>query len=612
MAEHNFTLTIQGTYSDAVLDALFEAGCDDATISHKGDLLFVEFDREADSLLDAVSRRHRRRRGGRGSGRPARRSRRPRVGLGDRRAPRPHPPVRRPPHQGSAGPRRLPGAGLATPPATRCGGGRRSRRGSRPTRAARRRRAERCPRRHQRCARGPSERPRQQRREAARRRRPAPRRLVASSPHRDGQTLAITGGPPTPRRPAETTPRTVTHLHLPCCAGSSFLRRAHPRSMAACRDVGDARPSSLGSCRRGHRRRRRRRWPSRIATILGTGSGVRNTCPVGSTTWLPDSTERSVRDALASAAPDLAGLPMIVTPKATQPNPLYWSGSAVVDGTFVVKFAWAEAPAIRVWREGVLLQRLTMTDAGLPVPHVVGVSKRPALAITEVVRGDPLSWEWASSRSTAEAQTLGTAIGAFLARLHAVPADGALADLPTFLPAPQAATVHLRARYPRSSTAVAPGRSNGGATGSMNHCHSAPRSPTSSCTATCTATTSSGTTGPFASHRWSTSRRQASKKPSSISGTCPATDGHPSSPSRRSTPTRRELVKSSTSGGCSPGTSGPISVMRSGAPKRTCHYLSAATPQHGSTISRSDCATSASTSDLSPMGGVAGGGRRAR
>ncbi len=54
MAEHNFTLTIQGEYSDAVLDALFEAGCDDATISHKGDLLLAEFDREADSLLDAV------------------------------------------------------------------------------------------------------------------------------------------------------------------------------------------------------------------------------------------------------------------------------------------------------------------------------------------------------------------------------------------------------------------------------------------------------------------------------------------------------------------------------------------------------------------------------
>lgn len=54
MAEHNFTLTIQGTYSDAVLDALYEARCDDATISYKGELLFAEFDREAASLLEAV------------------------------------------------------------------------------------------------------------------------------------------------------------------------------------------------------------------------------------------------------------------------------------------------------------------------------------------------------------------------------------------------------------------------------------------------------------------------------------------------------------------------------------------------------------------------------
>lgn len=173
-----------------------------------------------------------------------------------------------------------------------------------------------------------------------------------------------------------------------------------------------------------------------------------NTRLVGSITWLPDSTERSIRDALAAVAPDLAGLPITVIPKAKQPNPLYWSGTALVDGTFIVKFAWAEAPATRVWREGNLLQRLTAADAELAVPQVVGVSQQPALAITEVVVGEPLSWEWASSRSTAEARTLGTAIGAFLARLHAVPADRSLADLPTFVPSPQADTTRLRARYP--------------------------------------------------------------------------------------------------------------------------------------------------------------------
>ncbi len=54
MAEHHFTLTIRGPLTDARLDALFEAGCDDATFSTKGELTFGEFDREAVSLVDAV------------------------------------------------------------------------------------------------------------------------------------------------------------------------------------------------------------------------------------------------------------------------------------------------------------------------------------------------------------------------------------------------------------------------------------------------------------------------------------------------------------------------------------------------------------------------------
>lgn len=165
-------------------------------------------------------------------------------------------------------------------------------------------------------------------------------------------------------------------------------------------------------------------------------------------TWLPDSTEKSVRDALARVAPDLVLRRMVVTPKAQQPNSLYWSGSAIVDGRFAVKFAWAEAPAIRVWREGVLLQRLAATDPHLAIPRVTHVSLRPAVAITEVVDGGPLSWEWASERSPAETQRLGTAIGAFLARLHAVPAAPVLDDLPPYVPAPQADTARLRTRYP--------------------------------------------------------------------------------------------------------------------------------------------------------------------
>ncbi len=54
MAEHHFTLTIRGPLTDALLDAFFEAGCDDATFSTKGELTFGEFDREEASLLGAV------------------------------------------------------------------------------------------------------------------------------------------------------------------------------------------------------------------------------------------------------------------------------------------------------------------------------------------------------------------------------------------------------------------------------------------------------------------------------------------------------------------------------------------------------------------------------
>jgi predicted DNA-binding transcriptional regulator AlpA len=54
MPEQHFELTTQGKLTDARLDALFEAGCDDATFSTKGALTFAAFDREAPSLLDAI------------------------------------------------------------------------------------------------------------------------------------------------------------------------------------------------------------------------------------------------------------------------------------------------------------------------------------------------------------------------------------------------------------------------------------------------------------------------------------------------------------------------------------------------------------------------------
>ena len=53
---HTFALIVSGVpeLSDQVLDALFEAGCDDATISMRHARLYVDFAREAPSLKLAI------------------------------------------------------------------------------------------------------------------------------------------------------------------------------------------------------------------------------------------------------------------------------------------------------------------------------------------------------------------------------------------------------------------------------------------------------------------------------------------------------------------------------------------------------------------------------
>ena len=53
---YSFTLTLSGPdiMNDAALNALFEAGCDDATFSAREGRQGASFDREANSFADAV------------------------------------------------------------------------------------------------------------------------------------------------------------------------------------------------------------------------------------------------------------------------------------------------------------------------------------------------------------------------------------------------------------------------------------------------------------------------------------------------------------------------------------------------------------------------------
>ena len=54
MAEYNFELMINGDLTDVVLDALFEAGCDDGTPGVCCGVPVIGFSREADCLESAI------------------------------------------------------------------------------------------------------------------------------------------------------------------------------------------------------------------------------------------------------------------------------------------------------------------------------------------------------------------------------------------------------------------------------------------------------------------------------------------------------------------------------------------------------------------------------
>lgn len=56
MSAHEFTLIVEGPdlQEDPYVDALFEAGFDDTTIGRVGSIQYLDFDREAESFVDAV------------------------------------------------------------------------------------------------------------------------------------------------------------------------------------------------------------------------------------------------------------------------------------------------------------------------------------------------------------------------------------------------------------------------------------------------------------------------------------------------------------------------------------------------------------------------------
>ena len=58
MPTHHFTLIVDSPdlQDDTPIDAVFEAGCDDAAVGRVGGVQYVDFDREATSLDQAIRR----------------------------------------------------------------------------------------------------------------------------------------------------------------------------------------------------------------------------------------------------------------------------------------------------------------------------------------------------------------------------------------------------------------------------------------------------------------------------------------------------------------------------------------------------------------------------
>jgi aminoglycoside phosphotransferase (APT) family kinase protein len=167
------------------------------------------------------------------------------------------------------------------------------------------------------------------------------------------------------------------------------------------------------------------------------------------TRWTSDPGENRLRNALERIAPDLASLPMRLNPRVSQPDPLFWSGSAWLGDRFVVKYAWSELRDGRLTRESVLLDRLSEMEPRLRVPEVVAASDEPAVMVTVAAPGVPLTWELASALGPGELRHVAGQLGAFMARLHALGAAALLDGLREVVPHAQSTTDLLRERYPR-------------------------------------------------------------------------------------------------------------------------------------------------------------------
>jgi aminoglycoside phosphotransferase (APT) family kinase protein len=167
--------------------------------------------------------------------------------------------------------------------------------------------------------------------------------------------------------------------------------------------------------------------------------------------WLTTLSLDELDHAIRDSAPDLADRPLVLNERVVTSNPRYFQGSAVIDGVYIVKFAWSEPPARRIVHEGKVLAALATVHEALPIPAVVVATATPALLITRLVPGEAFSWEAANQVSGDRRARLTGDLAEFLAVLHdpaTLEGVGSAAAGPE-APEAQATTAELRARFGR-------------------------------------------------------------------------------------------------------------------------------------------------------------------
>jgi aminoglycoside phosphotransferase (APT) family kinase protein len=133
-------------------------------------------------------------------------------------------------------------------------------------------------------------------------------------------------------------------------------------------------------------------------------------------TYLVEPSEHALRAALRKAAPALAGAAMdLYRLRDNVPLPDR-RGSAILDGTYVVKFAWSEPAAQSIVQETRVLRALAARK--LPVPRPLVTRRSAALLIYRRIEGVPLTWERACALPAGTARRLSGSLARVMAALH--------------------------------------------------------------------------------------------------------------------------------------------------------------------------------------------------